>query len=493
MTSPLLAPAELDHLRTALSEAGYTPDGISTHLGSAGQSALGRGDLRAVRHVLTQDDPLSTLVRLFVAGGETTVTQARSALGELPALITAGLVEIDGDTVRAGVDLRPYGDGDQTWWVLSDLGTDVRPGPLHHDHVLGIGGASVMLAQSTVRPPVTTALDLGTGCGVQALHLSGHAQSVTATDVNPRALRMAATTAALNGLTWELLDGDLLAPVAGRRFDLVVANPPFVVGPGRADYTYRDSGRVGDGVSAELVSAASGLLTDGGWMQLLANWVHRSGSEWEDRVAGWIEPTGCDGWVLQREVLDPAEYVAMWLRDSGEADAPDAEERTARWLDWFVTENIDAVGLGLITLHASGVTDPVVHVESARQAVDQPIGWHISDWFARQDWLRSQDLLDSRLTASEDLRLQQAARRGADGWEVDTQVLILDGGMRWAQDVDPVTVALVAGCDGTTRLADQLNLLAAAYDAEPQAMAAAALPVVEHLVERGMLIPAKDA
>jgi len=51
------------------------------------------------------------------------------------------------------------------------------------------------------------------------------------------------TTAALNGMSWELLAGDLVEPVAGRRFDLVVSNPPFVITPrtpGMPSYEYRD-------------------------------------------------------------------------------------------------------------------------------------------------------------------------------------------------------------------------------------------------------------
>jgi predicted lipid-binding transport protein (Tim44 family) len=69
---------------------------------------------------------------------------------------------------------------------------------------------------------VTTALDIGTGCGVQALHLAEHAAAVTATDRNPRALAFARTTFDLNGIdTVELVEGDLLEAVADRRFDLL--------------------------------------------------------------------------------------------------------------------------------------------------------------------------------------------------------------------------------------------------------------------------------
>jgi methylase of polypeptide subunit release factors len=487
VTTPLLDQAGVDRLRAALADADYTAAGIDRLLGESGSAALGRGDLLTVRHMAAGDDALSTLIRLFVAGGCASERAGGAALN-LPDAYAAGLLERDGDQVRAGLDLRPYGD----WWVVSDLGSDVRPGPLPADHVLGIGGASVTLAQSTVRPQVGAALDLGTGCGVQALHLSQHAQTVTGTDLSDRALRMAATTAALNGLDWELLQGDLAAPVAGRRFDLVVSNPPFVVGPGRTTHTYKDSGRPADGVSAEVVSAAPKLLNDGGWLQLLANWAHVEDEGWEERVAGWIAATGCDGWVLQRELTDPAQYVELWLRDAGERYGPDAAVRAAEWLAWFAEQRIEAVGFGLITLRASGHDSPVIHVEEARQALDQPIGPHVEAWFGRQDWLRTVDLLQERLVTAPELRLQQGASRGADGWEVGTQILALDGGMRWAQEVDPLTVALVGGCDGTVRLGDQLALLAAAYEAEPAALAAAALPLVTHLVERGMLLPARQ-
>src|SRR5690606_20625107 len=202
---------------------------------------------------------------------------------------------------------EPYGED---WWVVADVPASARPGQvLPADHVLGVGGASTTLAGATVRRPVETALDLGTGCGVQALHLATHARSVTATDVSSRALRFAATTAALSGQSWELLQGDLGAPVAGRRFDLVVSNPPFVVGPGSTTHTYRDSGRAGDAVSAELAALTPQLLTEGGMLQYLANWAHVAGEDWRERVAGWFAGTGCDVWVIQREVTDPLSYV----------------------------------------------------------------------------------------------------------------------------------------------------------------------------------------
>ena len=116
----------------------------------------------------------------------------------------AGLLRRDGGGWAAALDLRPHGaDEGGEWWVLSDL--DARR--QERDHVTGVGGASLTLASATPRTPVGTVLDLGTGCGVQALHAARHARAVTATDVAPRALAMARATFALNDLDVELLDG----------------------------------------------------------------------------------------------------------------------------------------------------------------------------------------------------------------------------------------------------------------------------------------------
>jgi HemK-related putative methylase len=76
-------------------------------------------------------------------------------------------------------------------------------------------------------------LDLGTGSGVCALAAARHARRVVAVDINPAAIRCAAVNALLNKLDTriELRHGDLFAPLAGEQFDVVLFNPPFLLGP----------------------------------------------------------------------------------------------------------------------------------------------------------------------------------------------------------------------------------------------------------------------
>nr|AUN87442.1 putative methyltransferase [Micromonospora echinospora] len=484
----LLSPAGIDRLRTALTSAGFTATGVADRLGPQATAAMGRNDYRAALRATEDRDPLGTLIRLFICEQTEPAGPVAAALAPLTVAeaLDAGLVEPHGDGLRAGIDLEPYGDD---WWMLADLPASARPGPLPAEHVLGVGGATQTLLGATVRRPVETALDLGTGSGVQALHLATHARRVTATDVSARALRFAATTAALNGQEWELLRGDLVAPVAGRRFDLVVSNPPFVVGPGTTTHVYRDSGRVGDAVGAELAAAAPGLLTDGGTMQYLANWVHVTGEDWGERVAGWFAGTGLDAWVIQREVADPMAYVNLWLTDVGETPDP---HRMAAWLDWFDAHKVEAVGFGIVSLRNGGHDDPVVRVEDLRQRVEAPMGDHVAAWFDRQDWLRAQGtegLLAHRFRAAEGLQLRQEATMGDEGWAVDRQVLAAPHGLRWSEEIDPLVLALVGGADGRLPLRDQLALLAAAHDVAPDELAEAAGPIVAHLVERGFVEP----
>ena len=487
--APLLAADDIARLRAALTEADYSSTGIARLIGDGAVEAVRRNDFRALLRATAEAGRLATLTRLFIAGQTEPVAAVAAALEplSLDAALTAGLIEAYGDGLHAAVDLDIYGEPD--WWVLSDVDVESRPGPLRADHVLGIGNAATTLAGATVRRPVGTALDLGTGCGIQSLHLSTHAGRVTATDLSGRALRFAATTAALNGLEWELLAGDLTVPVTGRRFDLVVSNPPFVVGPPTTRYTYRDSGRSGDAICAELAAAAPALLTEGGTMQYLANWLHVRGEDWQDRVAGWVAGTGCEAWITQREVSDPVEYVRLWLRDASEPFDP---ARAQAWLDWFDAAKVEAIGFGLVTLRRTEHIDPTVRIEELRQQIEPPLGTHVADWLTTQDWLRAHSgpsLLDIRYRRADGLRLTQEAGHDGDDWAVERQILQQTGGLRWAEEVDPLVLNLVSGADGTVTARAQLAVLAGAYETPEPALAAMAGPIVAHLVERGFLVP----
>jgi methylase of polypeptide subunit release factors len=488
---PEISPATADALRTALDRAGYRTDGVRALLGRDAHAALTRGEPEPAFRATADGGALGVLVRMLLLGAVEPDTAVAAALAPLTPVdaAAAGLLRRAGDGWAAALDLRPHGaDDGGEWWVLSDL--DARR--QERDHVTGVGGASLTLASATPRTPVGTVLDLGTGCGVQALHASRHARAVTATDVAPRALAMARATFALNDLDVELLDGPWLAPVAGRRFDLIVSNPPFVPGPARVDYVYRDSGQAGDDALAALVRALPEHLEPGGVAQLLGSWLHVRGEDWPDRVRSWL-PEGVDAWIVQRETTDPALHVGTWQRDAG-LDLHSAEARTqaGAWLDWLAAQKVEAVGFGFLTLRRTTGT-PTVVVEDLPDDLTDPLGPEVASWLDRVDWLRAHAtddaLLDARLRLNDGVLLERYATAGDEGWSEAGAAVARAEGPRWRHEVDEPAAALLAGCQGALPLRELVELLAFAHDRPVDALVAAALPAVREMVRHGLLVP----
>jgi methylase of polypeptide subunit release factors len=344
----------------------------------------------------------------------------------------------------------------------------------------------MMLAQCTVRPEVGSALDIGTGCGVQAFQLAQHCDRVVATDLSPRCLEFARFNADLNRLDVELLRGDLFEPVGEQRFDLVVSNPPFVIGsPRAAHHMYRDYEGSGDAVCQRLVSKVDRHLTVGGWCQLLANWEITDTDDWSRHARAWVSSTDLDAWVIQRDVQDPAQYVETWLRDAGAHTAPEYHELYRKWLDTLREREVRAVGFGVITLRKGGRDHPIRRFQHAPQDWVQPVAPEIERWFAVKDWLAADPsgMLGALLTLGPDVVLEQHA------WASDAPVAVLrrTGGMQWSGPVDAFGVDVLAGLDGEKTAADVVLKVAISHGIAPETALEQAIPVLARLMEEGFV------
>lgn len=504
----MTTPHHASDLAARLADAGYTVDAVTARLGTAAMAALSRNTTLAARDALgAATDPQATLIRTFLLHDAVEPQHLSSAIADLDLWAKQGLLAPRGGRVAALVEIRPYGatgvhgesvppgegvggGGAVDGWVVHDCipTLDGRREPSREDFVLGLSPASTSLTEMTIRRSVRRALDLGTGCGIQSLHLAGQADQVVATDLNPRAITLAGWTAALNGVSLDLRQGSLYEPVAQESFDLIVTNPPYVMAPpGDHRLVYREGLLAGDDLMREVVSGGGVRLAPGGHLQVLGNWAITAEEPWEERLRRWIAPTGCDALVLERERLDPYAYIEVWLADAGLEGTPEYASRYAEWIEYFRVLGITEVGLGWITLHAAGADIPDIQCESWPHAVHQPVG----PAFAAHDAglaltrLNPAALLTTHLTVDPGVDAETLGRPGA----ADPEHLILRQryGFGRAVEVDTALAAVVGACDGDLPVGVIIEAVADLLRADRTALRDDLVPQVRALVREGYL------
>jgi hypothetical protein len=519
--------ASIDLLRDDLTRARYRVEVLDDLWGAEAAAALFRGRTLPARRVLaererqaerageaTAADPVVALARLFVLGQQVSREELDAALPSLTAegAERLGLVG-EGSApglLTARLDLRPYGFVDSlgagSWWIVSDLGEAALGRALDEDHVLGIGGATTTLSGLMIPTPADSVLDLGTGCGIQAMHASRFARRVVATDISERALEIAALNARLNGIdTIEFRFGSLFEPVAGERFDRIVSNPPFVITPrteGVPLYEYRDGGLEGDAIVETVVRGAVEHLAPGGILQMLGNWEYREGRDGDAidglaRVRSWVEDgSGLDAWVIEREQQSAALYAETWIRDGGTKPGSERfEELYAAWLDDFEARGVGAVGFGYLLLRRPRESSPTLaryeRLESGLGDNPAGLGDHLARCLAGHDWEVHRDLdalLRSTLVYASDVTEERHYWPGHEDPVV--MALLQGGGFGRRVALDTGLAAFVGACDGDLAVGPIVDAIADVLAVDAGALRAELVPRIRSLVDDGFLLPA---
>lgn len=447
---------------------GFTVANVAKRVGVRAVVALEREDPIPARIATEGGDQVALLTRLFLLGCSLSEDEIHQALPHSWAQAQQWGIITTTNPARANIDLRPTTVGEDNVWLAADLGEIATQSVLPTDHVLGLGGASATLVRLTVRNPVERALDLGAGAGIQTLGLAHHATTVVATDISPRALAFAAFNLALNDALnrqadrpsdlvqrVELVAGSFFEPVEGT-FDLIVSNPPFVVGPQNktlGQYTYRDGGFEGDGVVSYLVENLPTYLRPGGVAQLLANWEIYADQEWDERIHAWVDNLGVDAWVIMRERVDPAHYVHTWMRDGGltpDRDAEAYEKAYRAWLADFDDRGVKEIAFGYVILRRPKTTRPPwIRCEEITGTVSDSLGETVTytlDMVEKLSHTSDEDLLTWHLEVGSDVTEERYHHPG----QRDPSVIIArqGGGFGRSQQLDTIGAAVVGACDG---------------------------------------------
>lgn len=450
-------------LKSRLAASGLTERGIAAALGSV------QNPEAMALHLQQPDVEIgrASLVRLFVLGDDVPAGALPLPAAELE---TAGLVECDGDLVRARLRLAPS-DG---LLVAHDGEERIR----ESDYVGGVNNATRTLSTLTIREPVADVLDLGTGCGAQALFASQHATKVVATDVNRRALEIARLNARLNGVELDLREGSWFEPVGDELFDLVVSNPPFVISPD-SSFVFRDGGLHGDAVSRKVVRGAATHLRDGGRATILCNWICRGAGETWQPLEAWVEGTGCDALLLAHAPVEPFSYAALWnepLRGDREA----YEASVQRWLHYYEQEGIAAIGIGAVVLRRREGENRCRGFDLERPATGHA-GPQLVRLFNAMDAPAVDDdsFLEGRYRLVDGHNLDQSLRFENGRYGVQGVRVTLDDGVGLTATVDAAILSLLFALDPSRKLRSALS--------EAEISANAAVPAMRVLFERGFL------
>jgi SAM-dependent methyltransferase len=436
----------------ALRSAGYSARGVREAIGSGAAVSVSPAEVPAVQSRLDRRSPLRPLIELFLLGIEVPAPDAEAALAPMPlsALITAGLIDERGGAIRARIRVLPYED----LLVACDRDPELD-GRLEPDHVGGIHASSVVLARITPRRRVEHGLDIGCGCGIQALLMARHAREVVATDVNPRALEFGRLNAKLNAIeniSWRLGDG--LEPVRDERFDLVVSNPPYVIAP-KPRFTFRESPLPGDAFCEQLVRAVPEVLTDEGVACLLASWIVGPGEAWAERPVEWTAAAGRGGLLLHLETVDPTDNAVRWAVPPGSTGPVAAAALVREWLEHYSANNIFAVAYGAVILHPSPALTRVELAAppgpEAPAHVERIIDGHTL--LARGS---PETMLDAVLELPSGHRLDWTLGAEDGSWQLRRSQLSIAGGLGLAVELDRPTAKVLAVLDGRHTLRELL-------------------------------------
>lgn len=480
-----LTPPDARRLREFLAEAHYTNEEFQKSAILRELPKRAAGNLPYLLERLREPTILNLLLRWFFLS---VPAEDDLAAGLVPEPILAIMLEA-GMLVRAGSQLSPavmltpcdeylFAADTAALMDAQSPGLVVWPNP-----------TTRLLVQFTIRRPVETTLDLGAGCGIQAVLAANHSRQVTATDLNPRAAEFTAFNARLNGVeNIESLTGDTFETVQNRTFDLIVANPPFFVTPS-ADQMYCENSMELDGYCRRVVREAPRHLNEGGFLQMVFEWVQVRGEGWQDRIREWLQGTGCDAWVFRGYVREAAAYARERIRQTSPAADPEA---LARWMEYYRDRGVEEIHGGILAMRRRAGRN-WVRFEDMPSNPGKPFGNAVWQAFAGIDFLElhstDEEMLAARPKLSTDVELEQHMRQVDRRWQPASMELHLTAGIQGSMRLEPPVADFLARLDGRQSLGELASDLAQRVGADPRVVQRECISVVRRLMERRFLLP----
>ena len=484
----LLPPDEASRLRAFFEEAGYTEPSLRKHLGAA---ELPSRQLRNHARLLDRTSahvPLNALLRWFWLGVPLKAERVSDLIPTdiLVLMLQSGLLKEQGDDLSPRAMLLHF-DG---FLVASDYASAIDR--KQTEMVLWPNPTSKFLARFAIRRHSRATLDLGTGSGILSLGASRYSDTVVATDLNQRAVGCAQFNARLNGVeNIEVVAGDCFEPVKDGRFDLILSNPPFFITP-QGDYLFCENPMELDSLCRRLVKEAPAHLNEGGYMQMLCEWAQIKGQPWEERVAEWLQDTGCDAWVMKGLTQDPEEYAQQRIKETSEDTSHDADTYDG-YMNYYRHRGVEAIHDGLIVMRRREARN-WVRIEEVPSTPKGELGDMIESTFGAHTLMQEIDtdekLLALRPRMAPNARLEQVCVQHEGQWRAEALTMRLISGFPFHMNVQPLVAEFLVTCDGTRTAGEAIDAFAAQANAPVEAVRRECLGIIRKLLERGFMVAA---
>jgi len=402
---PLLSPTAVRELSARLRVLGVKREAIAPFM-RHGERLLDRMRRPLRTYYLRRDgSPLGFALRLFVFMDPVSREQALTALGSeslLAALLEAGLLV----EREAGLVCPLFLNVIDELYVFCD---DLANGS---EAVMGASATTAALLQAAWHGrPIERALDLGCGAGSAALMLAHRSVQVVGTDINPRAIALAKLNLALaECANVRFLEGDLFAPVGEERFDLILAQPPFVSKPDSEEaVTFLHGGARGDELLLRMLSELPQRLAPGGRAMVLVDWPRYDDVSPDARIRAALGTGAFDLLLLASPCKDLGEYVAHYAAGLRPDLGARYEQAVHAHLDHLAQLGVTELRALLLVIRATDHR-PWTHQITIRSSIEtQPTGAQIERLIAAQDLLAgdSAKLRAARLVVPEGTRFVQ--------------------------------------------------------------------------------------
>src|SRR5258706_369303 len=189
---------------------------------------------------------------------------------------------------------------------------------------------------------------------------------------------------------------DNFEPVLGRKFDLIVANLPYVIAPAKK-YIYRDPDQPGDQSIRKILLETPEYLNEGGFAHVIITWINRGSEPWWALLKEMRQCAQTDSWLNHNGSRSADEYAAMWISTDAKKEPKKYSKEIVEWTNWDRSQGYVQFELGAMTMRHRFHGKNWCIATEVKKFLSDSLGEELNQLFENQDDLENQaNLLDAK-------------------------------------------------------------------------------------------------